>query len=115
VVDDQQNQLPFTVRGKVLRFFAGAPGTVRVLTDHREQVYSLTLPEIGERVWEAPKSAKRGMPGHFDEAVSRDIWQWLAILGGLGLLAEWLIYGRYALTMVPLKKAISRLPLRKAS
>jgi hypothetical protein len=26
---------------------------------------------------------------------SSDLWPWLAIAGGLGLLAEWLLFGRF--------------------
>src|SRR6185295_16461310 len=87
--------LPFTTRGHTLRFFTGTPGTVRVLAADRETVYSLTLPELWDSKWEVPAGAKRGVPP-LRAAVtgSRDLWQFLAILGGLGLLVEWLLFGR---------------------
>jgi hypothetical protein len=28
------------------------------------------------------------------DAAPRDLWPWLALLGGIGLLADWLLYGR---------------------
>jgi hypothetical protein len=87
-------ELPYTVQDGTLRFFAGAPGVVRVLAGGREQIHSLSLPEVGERVWEAPSNVKRGVPGMFAQAVSRDVWQILAMAGALGLLAEWMIFGR---------------------
>ena len=90
----EQQQLPFTMDGRTVRFFAGAPQTVRVISSGREQVHSLSLPDIAVTAWEAPRSAFRGIPGAVERAVSRDLWRYLAILGALGLLAEWLIYGR---------------------
>jgi hypothetical protein len=36
-----------------------------------------------------------GIPSKFPaEPSSRDLWQWLAVLGGIGLIAEWLLFGR---------------------
>jgi hypothetical protein len=93
-------ELPYTLSGNNVRFFSGAPGVVRVLTGDREQVYSLSLPEVGEREWTAPQSARRGVPGLFAQAVSRDLWHILAILGAACLLAEWLIFGRRRETSV---------------
>jgi hypothetical protein len=94
VVTEDAKPVPFTVQGRTLRFFAGAPGIVRVLTGDRELVYSMTLPQPGDVIW-TPANAKRGLPGRGpSEPASRDIWQWLAIAGGLGLLADWILYGR---------------------
>ena len=93
----QQDGTPmlFTTRGHTLRFFSGTPGTVRVLAADRETVYSLTLPELWDSKWEVPAAAKHGVPPLLEAvAVSRDLWQLLAILGGLGLLVEWLLFGR---------------------
>jgi hypothetical protein len=87
--------VPFTTRGHTLRFFAGKPGTVRVLAADRETVYSLTLPELWDARWEAPAGTRRGLPPlRQSAAFSRDLWQWLALLGALGLLIEWLLFGR---------------------
>jgi hypothetical protein len=87
--------LPFTTRGHTLRFFSGTPGTVRVLAADRETVYSLTLPELWDSKWDIPAGTKRGMPVlHEAASFSRDLWQVLAVLGGLGLLVEWLLFGR---------------------
>ena len=90
----EQQQLPFTMEGRTVRFFAGAPQTVRVISSGREQVHSLSLPDIAVTAWEPPRSAFRGIPGAVERAVSRDLWRYLAVLGALGLLVEWLIYGR---------------------
>ncbi len=94
VVTEDGKPVPFTVQARTLRFFAGDPGIVRVLTGDRELVYSMTLPQPGDAVWK-PVNAKRGLPGRGPaEPASRDIWQWLALAGGLGLLADWILFGR---------------------
>lgn len=90
----EREQLPFTLDGHTVRFFAGAPQTVRIVSSGREQVHSLTLPEVAATTWEPPSSARRGVPGAVERAVSRDLWRYLAILGTLGLLVEWLLFGR---------------------
>jgi hypothetical protein len=87
--------LPFTIEDNVLRFFSGAPGTVRVLTGSRELVYSLTLPDVGESLWKAPATVRKGIPRAMGNSVSTiDIWPWFAVLGAAGLLLDWLLFGR---------------------
>jgi hypothetical protein len=107
--------LPFTVEGKNLRFFTGAPGVVRVLTGDRELVYSLTLPQPGDTVWK-PSDVKLGLPPRvpFGPA-SRDLWHWLALAGAAGLLADWILYGRIDRRMREAKGVAARPAWRKAS
>ena len=94
VQTEEGRPLPFTVEGKTLRFFTGAPGVVRVLTGDRELVYSLTLPQPGDTVWK-PTNVKLGLPGRSPIGpTSRDLWHWLALAGAAGLLADWILYGR---------------------
>ncbi len=94
VQTEEGKPLPFTLEGKALRFFTGAPGVVRVLTGDRELVYSLTLPQPGDTVWK-PSNVKLGLPGRAPIGpTSRDLWHWLAIAGALGLLADWILFGR---------------------
>ncbi len=107
--------LPFSVDGRIVRFFTGAPGIVRVLTGDRELVYSLTLPQPGDVVWK-PASVRHGMPGRAPyEPAARDIWQWLALLGAAGLIADWILFGRMRKGWVSATQIIPRLPWRKAS
>jgi hypothetical protein len=95
VLQQDGTPVPFTTRGRTLRFFSGTPGTVRVLAAERETVYSLTLPELWDSKWEAPAGTRHGLPVFRGTAgLSRDLWQALAVLGGLGLLVEWLLFGR---------------------
>ena len=118
VLQQDGTPLPFTTRGQMLRFFSGTPGTVRVLSGDRETVYSLTLPELWDSKWEPPASVRRGLPGFRPAAsLSRDLWEFLAVLGGLGLLVEWLLYGRMEGRMRRLgtRLAVLRPRIRKAS
>jgi von Willebrand factor type A domain len=114
VVTEDGKPVPFTVQGRTLRFFAGAPGIVRVLTGDRELVYSMTLPQPGDVIW-TPTNVKRGLPGRGPtEPASRDIWQWLAVAGGLGLLADWILYGRKR-SAAPASNTARNVLWRKAS
>ena len=106
--------LPFTVQGRTVRFFAADPGIVRLLTGDRELVYSLTLPQPGDVVWQ-PSKAKRGLPGRAPiESAARDIWQWLALLGAAGLLTDWILFGRMRRSIVPASRNAG-MSWRKAS
>jgi hypothetical protein len=94
VIGENRKPLPFTVTGRKLRFFAGAPGIVRVFTAGRELVYSLTLPQAGDIVWK-PATGVRGLSRQLaSDSRPRDLWPWLAFFGGLGLLGDWLLFGR---------------------
>ena len=87
--------VPFTLHDQSLHFFAGNPGTVRVLARDREYVYSLTLPQMWESRWDAPEGARHGIPPTRVLAADfTELWRWLAILGAAGLIAEWILYGR---------------------
>ena len=114
VLSENGSPLPHTIQGRNLRFFAAAPGTVRVLTGDREQVYSLTLPEVAEARWEPPKEARRGIPRAARTRLAyTDLWPWLALAGGALLLLEWLLFGWRRLFSLPSRDA-SRLRSRAA-
>jgi hypothetical protein len=115
VLAENQAELPHTVNGRTLRFYSGTPGTVRVLSESREQVYSLTLPEVADAVWTPAASAKRGIPAKQFSAYARDLWPWLAGLGALGLMAEWMLFGRLRPTIQATKKANPERLWRRAS
>ncbi len=82
--------LPFTYENGTLRSFMPYPGTVRVLDGSREIVYSLTLPDLPDKSWDAPSTVASGIP---PEGVSspeaKELWRWLAIAGAILLLVEW--------------------------
>lgn len=95
VLNEANAELPYSIEGDTLRFFSGAPGTVRVQTGDRELVYSLTLPALADASWTVPRGVSTGIPPKtFSESAATDIWPWLAIVGALGLLADWILFGR---------------------
>lgn len=106
-------RIPYTVQDKVLRFFAGTPSSVRVQAGDRDMMYSLTLPEVADALWTPPAEVRRGLPRDYPSASgSRDVWQWLAVLGGLGLLVEWLLFGRRRSLLPAASRIRIRLPWR---
>ena len=120
VLGDDQRPLPFTIESNSLQFFSGAPGNVHVITGDREMVYSLTLPDVGDITWRPPANVARGVQrGTTAAAAAPNPWPWLALAGGLGLLADWLLYGRSRIVRLAPRAAspglAERLRWRKAS
>jgi hypothetical protein len=108
VLQSDGSPVPFTVRDQVLHFFAGTPGSVRVLAGDREWVYSLTIPEVWDARWTPPEDIRHGVPRAGGvRAAAAEMWPWLAVLGGLGLLAEWLLFGRFRRAAFFWRKAAS--------
>jgi hypothetical protein len=94
ITAENGSPVPFTLRDRTLNFFAGSPGTVRVLAGDREYLYSLTLPQLWDAEWTAPAGVRHGIPRFarvFDG--SSDLWPWLTVAGVAGLFAEWLLFG----------------------
>ncbi len=116
VVAEDNRPLPFTIDDNALRFFSGAPGTVRVLTGSRELDYSLTLPDVAEALWRPPSSVHKGIPRTTGNSVSAaDIWPWFAVLGALGLLLDWLLFGRSRAYRLKAAKSVIANIWKKAS
>lgn len=95
VSDERGFAVPFTVRNQSLQLFASRPSIIRVISDDRERVLSLTLPDIAQLEWKPPANSASGLPisARFRPAAI-DLWQSLALLGGLGLFMEWMLFGR---------------------
>jgi hypothetical protein len=94
ITDDDGAAVPFTVRDQTIQLFVSRPSIVHITSDDRERVLSLTLPDIAGFEWKPPKGATSGLPSRArltPDAV--DLWKWLAVLGGLGLVAEWILFG----------------------
>ncbi|MBI2688083.1 MAG: VWA domain-containing protein [Acidobacteria bacterium] len=98
VTGEDQQPLPFSVSENTLQFYSATRGNVRVRTGFQETVYSLSLPDVGDSAWEAPAKIRRGL-GRIAGSSSpvRDLWPWLALLGAVLILAEWLLFGRLRL------------------
>jgi hypothetical protein len=94
VTDAQGTPIPFTVRSHALQFFASRPTIAHIVSDDRERVLSLTLPDVAEKEW-SPTEVTRDLPpisGFLPNTV--DLWKWLALAGALCLLAEWILFGQ---------------------
>ena len=116
VMDENGGAVPFTVDGDNVRFFTSDPGTIRVLTGDRDYVYSLTVPEVGESVWEAPDSVRKGVPRRIPGGPSsQDLWYWLAIAALAILALEWFLFGRHRMRVRQRSAAGMPSPQRKAS
>ncbi|MEZ5400327.1 MAG: BatA and WFA domain-containing protein [Bryobacteraceae bacterium] len=93
VIAEDGTELPHTVADGAVRFFSARPGAVRVVAGDREQVHSLTLPAVPDDLWQPAAGIKRGVPRRGESGSPfTDIWYWLALAGGLGILYEWLRY-----------------------
>ncbi|MDQ2774699.1 MAG: VWA domain-containing protein [Acidobacteriota bacterium] len=87
--------VPFTLRNNDLQFFVRRPELVHVTSGKRDRVLSLTLPEVPQFDWKPAADIRTGLPGFTENAASAvDLWRWLAVLGGIGLSIEWLLFGR---------------------
>jgi hypothetical protein len=116
VTSEGNKAIPFTVSESGLQFFAGTPGTVRVSGSGSDLIYSTALPEVPAAELELPPGTREGLPSRMTGAVfSQDIWHWLALLGGLGLLVEWLLYGRARRRLAPIARPKRTEPIRRAS
>jgi von Willebrand factor type A domain/Aerotolerance regulator N-terminal len=95
VTDNDGAAVPFTVRDQTLQLFASHPTIVHITSGDRERVLSLTLPDIAEFEWKPPGNTASGLPPavRFTRETV-DLWKWLAVLGGLGLLVEWILFGK---------------------
>jgi hypothetical protein len=108
-VSDQRGfSIPFTVRNGILQLYADHPSTLRIVSDQRERVLSLTLPEVPEITWQPPAGTPDGIPRATLSRSPVDFWKWLAVLGGLGLLAEWLLFARQQRPLISRKPSARR-------
>jgi hypothetical protein len=95
IVDDRGFAVPFTVRNDLLQLYTVRPSVVHVLSNDRERVLSLTLPGMAESAWQPPPATPRDLPRRYWFSPSAvDLWKWLAALGALGLLIDWLFFGQ---------------------
>ena len=92
---DSGAAVPFNLRGRNLQLFAARPEIVSIQSPGRQRILSLTLPDIAENHWTPPAGTASGLPGSVGwKSNSVTLWQALAILGAIGLIAEWLLFGR---------------------
>jgi hypothetical protein len=95
ITNEQGSPVPFITAKQKLDLFTSAPETLRVTSGLRERVFSVTVPDLAPFEWKPPTRTATGplhRPGF--ERSPIDLWRWLAILGGLGLATEWILFGR---------------------
>ncbi len=94
VLDEAGASVPFTLHGNSLNLFASRPSIIRVITNQRERILSLTLPDIAAYSW-TPKDVPAGLPPSEQMGPSStDLWKYLAVAAALCLAAEWWFFGR---------------------
>lgn len=93
VLNEAGSQAPFRLQGRMLTAHIEQPSTVRILTPEQEFVYSATLPDVAEQVWRPPETVARGIPPRSVTAAALDAWPYLAGVGGLVLMLEFLLFG----------------------
>ncbi len=109
VIDQRGFAVPFTVRAQTLELFTSRPSVVRIVSEDRERILSLTLPDVADSEWTPRGEWAHGIPALAALAPAAvDLWKWLAIAGAACLLAEWLRYGRRRIVRF-------RAPLRKVA
>ena len=117
VADQRSFSIPFTIRDQTVQLFASRPSLVRITSDDRERYLSLTLPDVAQFEWKVPPTARESLPSLLGfTRPALDLWQWLAVAGGLVLFLEWMRFGRRR--MVVRRKgsprgAEPRLPVRE--
>ena len=111
VTDSHGLALPFTLREQTLQLFITQPTMVHIASDNgHERTLSFTLPDVAEGKWTPPASVPAGLPPLVSMLpTSVDLWKWLACLGGLGIFAEWWIFGRYRRQVMRRAPAVSAL------
>jgi hypothetical protein len=97
VLDEKGGELPFSRQGNEVRFFAPSVGRVRVEGNiggrAQEQVFSMALPDVPDKQFEAPDNVLHGVPApHQALSGGRDVWYWLVLLAGLIVLADWILF-----------------------
>jgi len=85
--------IPFTVAENTVQLFTREPDVIRIVSDDRERTLSLTLPDVARDRWNPPNVANGLPPVATYLPTSTDLWKLLACLGGLGLVAEWYLFG----------------------
>jgi hypothetical protein len=95
VADQRGFSIPFTIRDQTVQLFVSRPSLIRITSDDRERYLSLTLPDVAQFEWKVPPTAREGLPALMGFTPSAlDLWQLLAVAGGLVLFVEWMRFGR---------------------
>ena len=87
--------IPWVLEDGVVRFYADEQDVYRVTTADHELTLALKQPQVPAVSWEPPASVLRGVPAGQDRRGEPPApWPWLAGLGALILLYDWIRFGR---------------------
>jgi len=94
IFDQRGMRVPSVANKQNLQLFASSPEVLHVASEGRERVVSATLPDVAAFEWKPAANTAAGLPirSRFTPG-ALDLWRWLAVLGALGLLAEWMLFG----------------------
>lgn len=86
--------VPFVIAKQAVELFRSTPEVLRVTSEGRETVLSVTVPDVAAFEWKPPAVASTGVPARSRFSPGAwDLWRGLAVLGALGLFAEWMLFG----------------------
>ena len=95
ITDETGTAVPFSASGGSIQLFVEHPRLLRLNFGNHSRSVSLTLPNVSGNQWTPPSSVRTGVPQTSRLAPSSaSLWKWLAVSGGLGLLLEWILFGR---------------------
>ena len=87
--------VPWVLSDGEVRFYADQQDSYRVTTADHDLTLVLQQPQVPTTTWEPPESILRGVPsGLAGIGASWVPWPWLAALGALILLYDWIRFGR---------------------
>ncbi len=88
-------RVPWVLADGAVRFYASEQDTYRVVTADHDLTLFLNQPQVPVTAWEPPDTVLRGLPSAIAFAGQSWLpWPWLAALGALLLLYDWIRFGR---------------------
>lgn len=115
VLDEANATIPYSISNGSLQFFVEHPQIVRVGSPSYRRAVSLTLPDVETAAWTPPPSVRQGLPPMSRASKILDLWQWLAVAGGVCLFLEWFFFGRRGRRFAARRtRAADSLPHRRA-
>ena len=94
ILDESGPRIPAVTDQERVSLFVNQPATLHAVSNVRDEMLFLTLPDVAEGAWTRPDNVAIGIPPARPASTnSFDLWKWLAGLGAAGLIAEWFLFG----------------------
>lgn len=105
VLDQQGLPFPFLANRRSVQIFVSRPEILRVRSGQRQRLLSVIVPDVAASRWSLPPHTAVGLPAPSKLTSSAtDLWKALALLGALGLLVEWILFGRQRIFRQPVHR-----------